>query len=88
MHSSRSERTNRQQGDLKMGSESAAGETASIFDKIAVSLGLSPFFVEISFIILAMIVILIVIVFLFAILRMRKEIISLNFKIGLHRPFV
>lgn len=65
-----------------MGSESAAGETASIFDKIAVSLGLSPFFVEISFIILAMIVILIVIVFLFAILRMRKEIISLNFKLG------
>jgi phage shock protein PspC (stress-responsive transcriptional regulator) len=65
-----------------MGSESAAGETAGIFDKIAVSLGMSPFFVEISFIILAMIVILIVIIFLFAILRMRKEMISLNFKLG------
>jgi hypothetical protein len=65
-----------------MSSESAAGEAAGIFDKIAVSLGLSPFFVEISFIILAMIVILIVIVFLFATLRVRKEMISLNFKLG------
>ena len=65
-----------------MGSESTAGEAASIFEKIALSLGLSPLVVEISFIILTMIIILIVIVFLFATLRIRKEMISLNFKLG------
>ena len=66
-------------------SEAAADtavEAASIFDKIAQSLGLTPLVVEISFIILTMIIILIVIVFLFTALRIRKEIISLNFKLG------
>ena len=38
--------------------------------------------VEISFIILTMIIILIVFVFLFTALRIRKEMISLNFKLG------
>jgi hypothetical protein len=65
-----------------MGSQSTIGEAASIFDKIAGSLGLSPFAVEICFFILMMIIILIVLVFLFAILRVRKEMISLNFKLG------
>ena len=59
-----------------------AVEAASIFDKIAQSLGLTPLVVEISFIILTMIIILIVFVFLFVALRIRKEIISLNFKLG------
>ena len=65
-----------------MGSESTVGEAASIFEKIALSLGLSPFVIEISFILLTMIILLIVIVFLFATLRIRKEMISLNFKLG------
>ena len=65
-----------------MGSEFTAGEAASIFEKIAQSLGLPPFVVEISFIILTMIVILIVFIFLFTTLRIRKEMISLNFKLG------
>lgn len=65
-----------------MESEITAGEAASLFEKIARSLGLSPFAVEISFIILTMIVILIVFVFLFTALRIRKEMISLNFKLG------
>ena len=56
--------------------------TASIFEKIAQSLELTPLVVEISFIILTMIIILIVFVFLFTALRIRKEIISLNFKLG------
>jgi hypothetical protein len=56
--------------------------TASIFEKIAQSLVLSPMVVEISFIILAMILILIVFIFLFTALRIRKEMISLNFKLG------
>ena len=38
--------------------------------------------VELSFIILIMITILIVFIFLFAVLRIRKEMISLNFKLG------
>ena len=59
-----------------------AVEAASIFEKIAQSLGLTPLVVELSFIILTMITILIVFVFLFAALRIRKEIISLNFKLG------
>ena len=57
-------------------------EAASIFEKIAQSLGLTPLVVEISFIILTMIIILIVLVFLFTTLRIRKEMISLNFKLG------
>ena len=65
-----------------MGSENTIGEAVSILDKIAGSLGVSTFFVEICFIILIMIIILIVMVFLFAILRIRKEMISLNFKLG------
>ena len=65
-----------------MGSENTIGEAVSIFDKIAGSLGVSPFVAEICFIILVMIIILIVMVFLFAILRIRKEMISLNFKLG------
>ena len=65
-----------------MGSEITAGETASIFEKIAQSLGLPPFIVEFSFIILTMIIILMVLVFLFTTLRIRKEMISLNFKLG------
>ncbi len=59
-----------------------AVEAASIFDKIAQSLGLTPLVVEISFIVLTIIIILIVFVFLFTALRIRKEIISLNFKLG------
>ena len=66
-----------------MGSEITAGDTAaeaaveaaSIFEKIAQSLGLPPMVVEISFIILTMIIILIVFVFLFTALRIRKEMI-------------
>ena len=65
-----------------MGSENTVGEAVSIFDKIAGSLGVSPFVVEICFIILMMIIILVVMVFLFATLRIRKEMISLNFKLG------
>ena len=65
-----------------MGSENTIAEAVSIFDKIAGSLGVSPFIVEICFIILMMVIILIVMVFLFAILRIRKEMISLNFKLG------
>ncbi len=55
---------------------------ASIFERIAQSLGLPPMVVEISFIILTMIIILLVFVFLFTVLRIRKEMISLNFKLG------
>lgn len=62
-----------------VGAEIGAG---SIFEKIAQSLGLPPMVVEISFIILAMIIILIVFIFLFTALRIRKEMISLNFKLG------
>ena len=65
--------------------EASAGANAgaaSIFEKIAQSLGLAPMVVEISFIILTMLTILIVFVFLFTALRIRKEIISLNFKLG------
>jgi len=65
-----------------MGSENTVGEAVSIFEKIAGSLGVSPFVVEICFIILMMIIILVVMIFLFAILRLRKEMISLNFKLG------
>lgn len=65
-----------------MGSEITAGEGASVFEKIAQSLGLSSFVVEISFVIMTMIIILIVLVFLFSTLRIRKEMISLNFKLG------
>ena len=61
--------------------ESAVG-AASIFEKIAQSLGLTPMVIELSFIILTMIAILIVFVFLFTALRIRKEMISLNFKLG------
>ena len=61
---------------------SAEVGAASIFERIAQSLGLTPFAVEISFIILTMIIILIVFVFLFTALRIRKEMISLNFKLG------
>ena len=65
--------------------EASAGANAgaaSIFEKIAQSMGLAPMVVEISFIILTMITILIVFVFLFTALRIRKELISLNFKLG------
>ena len=65
--------------------EASAGANAgaaSIFEKIAQSLGLTPMVIELSFIILTMITILIVFVFLFTALRIRKEMISLNFKLG------
>ncbi len=65
-----------------MGSENTVPEAASIFEKIAMSLGMPPLAVEISFIILTMIIFLVVIVLVFAILRIRKEMISLNFKLG------
>jgi hypothetical protein len=65
-----------------MGSENTVPEAASIFEKIAMSLGMPPLTVEISFIILTMIIFLVVIVLVFAILRIRKEMISLNFKLG------
>lgn len=65
-----------------MGSEITVGDAVSIFEKIALSLGVSPLVVELSFIILTMMIILIVFVFLFATLRIRKEMISLNFKLG------
>jgi hypothetical protein len=65
-----------------MGSETTVEEAAGTLEKIALSLGLPPFVVEISFIILTLIIFLIAVVFLFAVLRIRKEMISLNFKFG------
>ena len=68
-------------GAVEAAAESAVG-AASIFEKIAQSLGLTPMVVELSFIILIIISILIVFIFLFTALRIRKEMISLNFKLG------
>ena len=65
-----------------MGSETTVPQAVSIFDKIAMSLGWPSLAVELSFIILTMIFILIILVAVFSVLRIRKELISLNFKMG------
>ena len=65
-----------------MGAETTVPQAASIFEKIAMSLGWPSLAVELSFIILTMIFILVFFVVVFAILRIRKELISLNFKLG------
>jgi len=65
-----------------MGAETTVPQAASIFEKIAMSLDWPSLAVELSFIILTMIFILVILVAVFAILRIRKELISLNFKMG------
>ncbi len=65
-----------------MGSETTVSQATSILDKIAMSLGWPPLAVEICFIILTMIILLVIFIVVFAILRIRKEMISLNFKLG------
>ena len=62
--------------------ETTVSQATSILDKIAISLGWPPLAVEICFIILTMIIILVIFIVVFAILRIRKEMISLNFKLG------
>ena len=57
-------------------------ETSSIFQKIAISTGLPLFVVEVGGIILTIILILAAILMVSATLRIKKEMISLNFKIG------
>ena len=56
--------------------------TASVFEKIATATGLPQMAVEIGFIILALVLILITIIVVLSILRIRKEIIRLNYRIG------
>ena len=56
--------------------------TASVFEKIAAATGLPQIAVELGFIILALVLILITIMMVLSILRIRKEIISLNYRIG------
>ena len=65
-----------------MGSETTASQAGSILEKIAISLGWPPLAVEICFIILTMTIILVIFIVVFAILRIRQEMISLNFKMG------
>lgn len=65
-----------------MGTEMTVPATASIFEKIATAIGLPLLAVEVGFIILALILILIIIMVVLSILRIRKEIISLNYRIG------
>ena len=65
-----------------MGSQTTVSQTASIFDKIAMSMGWPPLAVEICLIILTMIILLVIFIVVFAILRIRREMISLNFKLG------
>ena len=63
-----------------MGSETTASQATSILDEIAMSLGWPPLAVEICFIILTMIIILVVFIVVFAILRIRKEMIRMSSK--------
>ena len=65
-----------------MGSETTVSQATTILDKIAMSLGWPPLAVEIFFIILTVIIVLVIFIVLFAILRIRKELIRLNFKLG------
>jgi hypothetical protein len=65
-----------------METEMTVPVTASVFEKIATATGLPQIAVEISFIILALVLILITIMMVLSILRIRKEIISLNYRIG------
>ena len=65
-----------------MGAETTVPQAASIFEKIAMSLGWPSLAVELGFIIIIMIFIMVILVAVFAILRIRKELISLNFKMG------
>jgi hypothetical protein len=65
-----------------MGTEMTVPVTASIFEKIAAATGLPPIAVEVGFIILTLILILITIMMVLSILRIRKEIINLNYRIG------
>jgi len=65
-----------------METEMTVPVTASVFEKIAAATGLPQIAVEIGFIILALVLILITIMMVLSILRIRKEIISLNYRIG------
>jgi hypothetical protein len=62
--------------------ETTASQATSILEEIAISLGWPPLAVEICFIIFTMVIILVIFIVVFAILRIRKELISLNFKLG------
>jgi hypothetical protein len=65
-----------------MGTDLPATATDSIFQKIAIVTGFPLIIVEVGFILLAVFVILMFIIRLSTSLRIRKEIISLNFKVG------
>jgi hypothetical protein len=65
-----------------METEMTVPVTASVFGKIATATGLPQMAVEIGIIILALVLILITIMMVLSILRIRKEIISLNYRIG------
>ena len=65
-----------------METEMTVPVTASVFEKIATATGLPQIAVEVCFIILALVIILITIMIVLSILRIRKEIITLNYKIG------
>ena len=65
-----------------MATEMTVAETSSIFQEIAMATGLPSLAVEVGFIVLALIIILLIIMVVSAILRIRKEMISLNFKIS------
>jgi hypothetical protein len=65
-----------------METDVALPKTAGIFQNIADATGLSLISVEIGILLLVLILFLIVITVLLAILRIRRETISLNFKLG------
>ena len=65
-----------------METEMTVAVTASVFEKIANATGLPQIAVEVGFVILALVLILITIMVVLSILRIRKEIISLNYRIG------
>ena len=65
-----------------MATEMTVAETSSIFQEIAMATGLPSLAVEVGFIVLALIIILVIIMVVLAILRIRKEMISLNLKIN------
>jgi hypothetical protein len=69
-------------GDKDMGTDVTATATSSIFQKIAFTTGLPLIIVEAGFIILAIFLIIIFVIRVTTALRIRKEIISLNFKVG------
>lgn len=65
-----------------METEMTVAETTSIFHHIAIATGLPSLAVEVGLIILTLIIIIVTIMVVLAILRIRKEMISLNFKIS------